>query len=718
MEQVFPRALADSDLGLAYIRVALARLDILLHRQLQRHSQAHIPSGEAGPLDRYYVTEAQAYTLLYQSAGHNQPDLPAAEVQDYTQALDTLDRQLAGIAADAAADGSRIAFLALAKTFSLGQFEQDILLVCLAPELDSRYGKLYGYLNNDPTLEFPTVDLVLDLLAPPGLGRLALLRFLAADGTLTQRHLIELVHSVPSTSRLRTIVRPDPSLVSWLFGAYSPSPILQGHLTLDTEPDTLLWLLTPELHQAVAEAATSDDLLVFHGRNLLSQQTAAALISAFADRPLLTLNQESVVRAGVSLRLAIEMTLRDASLTGAIPRFCAWETVLQNNALTHSLVERLANFPGLLILSGTAKWLPRGVTRDRRVRVIDFPTPVSVERRSLLEHFLEDLGVSAAEAGDLTTLAGQFSLTGEQWRDVVYAALDMASQQRTGLSQEHLFAAAREASAPGLLSLGHKINPRFDWSDLVLPAEQINILHEIVETVRRSAFVLEEWGLGRSLVSSAGTAILFSGPPGTGKTMAAEVLARHLGLDLYKIDLSGIISKYIGETEKNLERVFAEAEGSSAILFFDEADAIFGKRSEVSDAHDRHANIEVSYLLQRMESYNGVTILATNLRGNLDEAFFRRLQFAVDLPFPEAPDRLRIWKALFPPGVPQAPDLDLELMAQRFKFAGGNIRNVLVSAAYLAAADGGMLKMAHLLHGARREFQKMGRMVNPSDFES
>jgi len=193
--------------------------------------------------------------------------------------------------------------------------------------------------------------------------------------------------------------------------------------------------------------------------------------------------------------------------------------------------------------------------------------------------------------------------------------------------------------------------------------------------------------------------------------LAAEVIAAELGLDLYKIDLSTVVSKYIGETEKNLERIFSEAASSNAILFFDEADALFGKRSEVRDSHDRYANIEISYLLQRMEAYDGVTILATNLRANLDEAFTRRLQFSVDFPFPDEADRLRIWQTLFPPSVPRDHDLDLPLLAQRYKLAGGNIRNILVSAAYLAAADGGQVTMSHLLHGTRRELQKMGRLL-------
>jgi SpoVK/Ycf46/Vps4 family AAA+-type ATPase len=276
-------------------------------------------------------------------------------------------------------------------------------------------------------------------------------------------------------------------------------------------------------------------------------------------------------------------------------------------------------------------------------------------------------------------------------------------------------AAARTASSSRLSGLARKVPARYARNDIVLPPDQISLLQEIVATVRGRSIVLEEWGVGQKLASSRGVSILFAGPPGTGKTMSAQIIAAELGLDLYKIDLSTIISKYIGETEKNLERIFTEAESSNAILFFDEADALFGKRSEVRDSHDRYANVEISYLLQRMEAYDGVTILATNLRSNLDEAFTRRLQFAVDFPFPEEADRLRIWESLFPPEVPHAPQLDLPMLAQRFKLAGGNIRNIIVTAAYLASANGGVVTMEHLLHGTRRELQKMGRLMHEKD---
>jgi len=237
-----------------------------------------------------------------------------------------------------------------------------------------------------------------------------------------------------------------------------------------------------------------------------------------------------------------------------------------------------------------------------------------------------------------------------------------------------------------------------------------------VNTVRQKPQVYDTWGFNRKVALGKGLSALFAEESGTGKTMAADIMAGVLGQDLYKIDLSMMVSKYIGETEKNLNRVFSEAETSNAILFFDEADAIFGKRSEVKDSHDRYANIEVSYLLQRMESYDGVVILASNLRGNLDEAFTRRLHFIIEFPFPEAVDREVIWRVNFPEETPLSDDVDFKLLARRFRIAGGNIRNIIMAAAFLAAEDGQSVAMKHLLHGSRREYQKIGRLIDEELF--
>jgi SpoVK/Ycf46/Vps4 family AAA+-type ATPase len=276
---------------------------------------------------------------------------------------------------------------------------------------------------------------------------------------------------------------------------------------------------------------------------------------------------------------------------------------------------------------------------------------------------------------------------------------------------------ARQASSSRLGELAARIPPGFRWADLVLPDKQRELLQSISAYLRHRDRVLSDWGYERTIARTQGLKVLFAGESGTGKTMAAQVMAAELGLELFRVDLATVVSKYIGETEKNLDRIFDAAEGSNAILFFDEADALFGKRSEVSDAHDRYANIEVAYLLQKMEAYPGAVILATNFRRNIDDAFVRRLDFVIDFPFPEADDRRAIWTRVLPEGAPLAADIDLDFLAQNFKLSGGAIRNCSLSAAFQAADDGEVIEMRHLVRAVAQEYGKQGRLTLETDFE-
>ncbi|MEO3872715.1 ATP-binding protein [Nonomuraea sp. B12E4] len=270
----------------------------------------------------------------------------------------------------------------------------------------------------------------------------------------------------------------------------------------------------------------------------------------------------------------------------------------------------------------------------------------------------------------------------------------------------------RQAACRVLTRLAQRVLPRHGWDDLVLPADTVDQLRELCSHVRHRDQVLDAWGFGTAASPGRGVTALFSGPSGTGKTSAAEIVAADLGLDLYRIDLSAVVSKYIGETEKNLGRIFDAAEESGAVLFFDECDALYGKRSEVRDSHDRYANIETAFLLQRMDVYDGVAILASNLRQNMDDAFTRRLRFVIDFPVPTRAERLRIWHRHLPAKAAVEPGIDLESYAERFKLTGGNIRNIVLSAAYQAAAEGCPIGDRHLLHATRREHQKLGRPMN------
>jgi SpoVK/Ycf46/Vps4 family AAA+-type ATPase len=277
-----------------------------------------------------------------------------------------------------------------------------------------------------------------------------------------------------------------------------------------------------------------------------------------------------------------------------------------------------------------------------------------------------------------------------------------------------LRAGARAVSGRRLTRLGREIAPKATWQQLILPDDSIQQLRELCSTVRTRSQVPEEWGFASKLTGGRGVTALFAGISGTGKTMAAEVIANELGLPLFRIELAGVVSKYIGETEKNLDRVFEAATDSNAILFFDEADALFGKRTEVKDSHDRYANLEMSYLLQKMESYEGAAILATNMRQQIDDAFLPRLKFTVIFPLPDAGDRLRIWEAVWPSELPRGADVDLERMA-RLKFTGGNIKNIILAAAHSAAAAQGAVGMPDLVLAVRSEYQKLGKQIDAGE---
>ncbi len=735
---------SDADRNLAVLQAEMARLDARIQREVARWTQAGQDPHD--PFRGLKISDEEAQALTERPLGSNWGHGvgPNAEAAQWEAAEARAAKQAARLREQATAAGQPLRLYHLAAAFGLDRFALDAFLICLAPTLDLRYERLYGYLQDDVTRRRATVNLVLDLLCPPGAERLNRLAAFADDAPLLGFHLVERVadpNGAPS-SLLGQALSPDDAVVAWLLGGYQPHPALGAHAQLVRpgvagDDEVLAGEAWPPLAAALqgADSAAAAPIIVLHGPNPTGQQSALRLLATTAGRPVLRVNLSRLIGPGTGgekspLRV-VRATLRDARLTGAIPCLAEWDACLDVDKTGVPLADLLAEifpYPDLVILAGEAAWQPRGLARERNLVWAEFPIPNFEHRLSLWTHFLtahlarteparaaQPEGESPLKDLDLADIAGQFTLTASQIADAVAAAADRAAQRGQPLDRTDLFLAARNYSSPGLSTLAHKIEARYTWNDIVLPADQVNMLREVITTVRGRPTVLETWGVGAKLASSAGVTILFAGPPGTGKTMAAEVIAAELGLELYKIDLSTVVNKYIGETEKNLGRIFDEAARSNAILFFDEADAIFGKRSEVKDAHDRYANIEVSYLLQRMETYDGITVLATNLRANLDEAFTRRLQFAVDFPFPDDAYRARIWQALFPPGVPRADDLDFALLARRFKLAGGNIRNIIISAAYQAAADGGQVKMEHLLHGARRELQKMGRLIKEKE---
>jgi hypothetical protein len=705
---------SELELSLGHLQAEMERIDALIRLAVARWQQAG-----RDPYDAFrglVVSDDEANQLSALPFGRGWGDI--AQEDDLSRAA--IERQMRAMRQSqnwlerATRQGVVMRLQHLQRVFGLNSFEMDTLLLCIALALDLRYEQLFSYLQNDINRKRPSVNLALQLMGGAGLERLQKLLSFAADAPLLRHRLLEYANDPGNANPplLAQTLSVDRTVVNWLLGDYHPAAELGLYVqvvmpTARGEDE----LLSPSIQMALAQTQLLPQALVLlSGPDTVAQMLAAQAMGVLHGRALLTGHIDQLIAHGMAPDQALHLILRDALLNNAIAFLPGWDAVLHERETPAHLLTALMAHPDLVVVGSRIAWQPRGQDRQRVMLGIEFDLPDYLQRQRLWRHYLDVHGIDDSDL-DPVEVAGQFSLTTGQIRDAVGAARNRAIHRSATVEQADLFAGARLHSGAKLSDMARKITPRYDWEDIILPADQIAILRELVSTVRQRLKVLEEWGLGKKLASSGAVTVLFAGPPGTGKTMSAEVIARDLGLDLYKIDLSSLVSKYIGETEKNLERIFTEAQSSNAILFFDEADAIFGKRSGVKDAHDRYANLEISYLLQRMESYDGVTILATNLRSNLDEAFLRRLQFAVDIPFPDEKHRLQIWETLFPASVPRASDVDLVEMAKRFRLAGGNIRNILVSAAFLAAADGGTITMQHLLHGTRREFQKMGRLV-------
>jgi AAA+ superfamily predicted ATPase len=617
-----------------------------------------------------------------------------------------------------------IPLLHLAQLFGLGPIERATLLLALAPELDLRFERLYGYIQDDVTRKRPTVDLALRLFCADPRERIAARPLFSPHAPLLQHRLIQLSDEPqrPQSPLLARAIRLDDRVVAALLGQGMFDPLLAPALRLLAEPQQVAnLLLPPELVASLRrflEAHPAGATLALHGSYGTGRRAIAAAFSHERQQPLLLVDlaQLTTSQAQSDPRDLLERVVREARLWGANLLWSNLDATIAEDgppawrqALLHTL-----RTPGLFhFLALERSWESRGLLGAMPYLRVELPTLNFSERELLWQ---QRLGAHAPAEPLISALASTFRLSAGQIRDAAAMAQTLAAWNGGPLSSNELFAACRAQSSGKLDALAHKIRTTYSWNDIVIPPDQLAQLHEICVQVRHRRTVLEQWGFDRHLAMGKGVNVLFAGQSGTGKTMAAEIIAADLGLELFRVDLATMVSKYIGETEKNLDRVFTAAREANAILFFDEADAIFGKRSEVKDAHDRYANIEVGYLLQKMESYDGVVILATNLKKNLDEAFVRRLHTTIDFPFPEEPDRLRIWRKVFPADAPLGDDVDLGFLARQFKLAGGNIRNIALLAAYLAAEDGTVITMPQIVRAIRREYQKLGKLLTEADF--
>lgn len=711
--------------SLEHILAELARLELMLRVQVWRARQRH-PDEDEG-LSALYISETEVDALLEKAVGApgwGSVPIPPQMRETVQSTLGQASTEIAERVAESLRQGVHLRLVALAETLDLAAFDVDVILICLAPELDRRYERLYAYLHDDVTRREPTVDLLLHLLCPDLEAKMAARTRFTRAAPLLEHRLVQLGEE--PVSLLGKTVRLDPRVARYLLGDDEVDDRLRPSARIVLPSVALDDQVFPAAFAArlarLADHARTDgtDLVIYcHGPYGVGKQAAAAACCEGWGAALLAVDGARLAaRTAEEFATLVGLIDREARLQGTVLYWEGFDALLTDEKAPHLalLLPMLDAHPGPTFLSGDTVWEPADALGSVAFVRLEFPQPGSDERARL---WSIALGHDGDAALDLPALAGAFRLTGGQIRDAAATARSLARARAPAapqITQADLHAACRLHSNRKLAEVAAKITPHYTWDDLVLPADQMAQLREIHDQVRYRALVHDAWGFGRKLSLGRGLNILFAGPPGTGKTMAAGVLANTLGLDLYKIDLSTVVSKYIGETEKNLARIFAEARTSNAILFFDEADALFGKRTQVRDAHDRYANVETSYLLQKMEEHEGVVILATNLRKNMDDAFVRRLHFTVEFPLPGVADRRRIWEQIWPAATPREADLDLELLARQIDVTGGNIRNIALASAFLAAADGGVVTMAHVLRATHREYQKMGKVLTPGEF--
>jgi len=599
----------------------------------------------------------------------------------------------------------------MCRLLRLEPFEAQAVVLCLAPELDARYQTIFGILNDDLGRRRPTLALLCALLGEPLAIRDA---FVRASG-LTSWRLFEYGAALPFADEA---LRLDPWVTAWLLG--NPAALFDDPV-LHPLRRSLPWVgarwmrdvvRVRELAAIMRDEPTDCDWVVLSGQDPDGWRAILEAAAIQADVPLLRISLASVAAAEPAAvdELAIRVA-RAIQLSGEVPVLDLG--ILPVPAIPPLLLSRIVSAlegwegTGLLVVR-EAERVIRELPRER-CRLLRRDAPDRAELTAVYMAAATEAGLylSGADAG---RLALTFPMSLESIDEALrYALLQGAAQELLAGQFHALASACRRIAAPDLPRFARRIAPTFRLDDVVLPTDRRAQLDEMVSHVRHAARVLGEWGFDAQLPYGRGVAALFCGPSGTGKTMAAQAIAHTLNTETYAVDLSRIVSKYIGESEKNLDMVFSDAERAGAVLLFDEADALFGKRSEIKDAHDRYANIEVAYLLQRMEAFAGLAILTTNFRQNLDQAFLRRLRFIVEFPKPDIDAREAIWRQCLPNAAPQGSDINLRFLARRLDLTGGNIRQITLRAAFLAADEPSeKIEMRHVVTAARAELVKLG----------
>lgn len=613
----------------------------------------------------------------------------------------------------------------LCEKFSLSWQERQIVIMSLAAELHPKYQKVYSIFADDSSVKYPSLDMVMKILFDDP-AEFIKYRRQWINGGFLQKYLLS--DSPWDHYSQNQDMRLDERIVNYLLGLDKLPQGLENHIEIFYPDDVLApILIKAELQEKLmncysAALKKKETIIInlegaygtgktFHLRHFCRTLGRRLLI---VDMKLF-LSDENPERLIKSL--LCERILQNAILVLKMPDAIEGKILSCFDNIKNQFISYCLSGEILFIISTNSIKKHNFLEKDKFIH-FSLEMPDENERmivwQAMSTQYKFDTHIDWGE------FASKFRFTPGQIRDALETACMNASLNMNfaeAIDLNNLISACYQHGKAHLITKARKIEAKFQWEDIILSNDSRSLLRAACNQMKFRQKVLGEWGFEKKLSYGKGLSILFSGPPGTGKTMSAQVVANELRLELYKVDIAKLVSKYIGETEKNLEEIFDEAQLSNAILFFDEADAIFGKRTEVKDSHDRHANVETAYLLQRIEDYEGITILATNYLKNIDEAFLRRFNFVIEFPFPDAAYREMIWRSIFPKQTPLDKDLDFAFISKNFEISGGNIKNIALAAAFIAAEKNEPVATQHIIKAARTELIKIGKMIISGDLE-
>ncbi|HCH66799.1 MAG TPA: hypothetical protein DFR83_28610 [Deltaproteobacteria bacterium] len=672
----------------------LRRTDLLLLRAVRRQ-RARPAMRAKGQFWGSVITDDEVDALLQ---AHGEIDLPP----NLTDGLETAVNMSARLRDDMTGRFGRFR-----DCFQLDGDDADLVLLALAPEISAGYGRIFAYLNDNLNQAFLTVDLASRVLRTKRTERLALQARLMKNSPLIRNRLLLLDPPEGAETHTARRVHPSGRLLQWLMEKVE-LPAGVGFTPLETEGNLLIPQKTRDRIGVIERSLQKAVTIAVTGGTAGSREGVAIAIAQQAKRPLVRVDLE---RAKQYLEQPWDL-MRELRISGALPYVVNVLETQEDPALRVQLMQlggALATLPFPVLIGGT----------DRRaIEVLlgeDRPSlTVKVARTNLDERihaWTEAFQRREWSEESVIDISERFYSVGGTTIDRI---CEMAEAEAGGSepSRDMLWAAARECSRPEFMGLAEHVIPRYTWTDLILTDKVRNQLQHLTDYLAQQETVYHRWGASKVRARGFGMKALFSGGPGTGKTMAAEVIAHTLGLDMYRVDLSSVVSRWVGETEKNLKKIFDAAEGGTAVILFDEADALFGSRGETKSSQDRFANQEVSFLLQRLESFEGCAVLTTNLQENIDEAFLRRFGAVIEFPMPSPPERYKLWERAFPAGAPRGDDLDLQYLAKNFVLAGGAIVNSAINACIMAAYSGQPVGMRHAIEAVARELYKNGQQVN------